>query len=531
MRRKENRLTQRLVLAVLASMVSMSLVAQQPTKRPQLVVGIVIDGLQEEYIDLLKGYFGEGGFNRLLRDGVVLENVDYGTAVDKAAATAMLFTGASPAVTGIPSTMLFDREKRQPYQVLHDPTKIGNYTDETYSPAALGVSTLSDEIRIDTDGIGYVYSVSPDATQAILMAGHAGNSAFWLNELSGKWATTTYYTDLPNTMRSRNATMPLATRLDTMSWEPSMSITDYPDVPEHKRTYPFRHIFQRNDKNRYRAYKISALVNSEVTDIATQYIKTISLGQRGVMDMLNIAYTVSPYIYTKSPDCRVETMDSYLRLDKDLQRLFATIESEVGMDNTLVFIAATPSRGRSRRDDEKWRIPYGEFSPRRAVSLLNMYLMAIHGNGEWVSGFFDGQIYLNHKLIDEREKDLSRMRAEAAEFMLRMSGVSEAYTLDEIITGRAGVKAEELRRNTSITSAGDVMVAINPGWTIAEEDETTPQTVTRTALSTAPVYILYPGVTPQRLSINIDARAIAPTVARLLRIRSPNAAECVPLRL
>lgn len=531
MRRKENHITQRLVFAVLASMVSMSIAAQMPAKRPQLVVGIVVDGLQEDYINLLKGYFGDGGFNRLMRDGVVLENVDYGTPLDLSAATAMLYTGAAPSVNGIPSTMVYDRNTQQQRHILLDPATIGNYTDETYSPTALTASTLSDEMRIDTDGLGYVYSISADATQSIIMAGHAGNSAFWINDITGKWATTTYYTDLPSTMRSRNASMPLSARLDTIAWEPAMKINDYPDLPEHKRAYPFRHIFSRSDKNRYRAYKISAPANSEITDVATQYIKTIALGQRGQMDMLNIAYTVSPYIYTKQSDSRVEQMDSYLRLDRDLQRLFAVIDQKVGLNNTLIFIAGTPARTRTRRDDEKWRIPYGEFSTRRAASLLNMYLMAIHGNGEWVSGFQDNQIYLNHKLIDERDKSLSQLRAEAAEFMLRMSGVSSAYTIDEIISGRGNEKSERLRQNISISTAGDIFVSVNPGWSITNAtDENTQNTVTRAALPTAPVYILAPGVQAQRITINIDARTIAPTVARLLRIRSPNAAECAPLR-
>ncbi len=86
------------------------------------------------------------------------------------------------------------------------------------------------------------------------------------------------------------------------------------------------------------------------------------------------------------------------------------------MDRTLVFVSGTPLTNRSRRDDEKWGIPSGILIT-QAVSLLNMYLMAIHGNGEWVSGYHDGQLYLNHKLIKERNKDLRSMRDESARFL------------------------------------------------------------------------------------------------------------------
>jgi hypothetical protein len=46
---------------------------------------------------------------------------------------------------------------------------------------------------------------------------------------------------------------------------------------------------------------------------------------------------------------------------------------------------------------------------------------------------------------------------------------------------------------------------------------------------TAPVFILAPVVKAERITTEIDARAIAPTVARILRIRSPNASELPPM--
>ena len=99
MRRKENRITSRIALAIIASMVTMGIVAQAPAKRPTLVVGIMVDGLNSDYLELLKGYFGEGGFKRLMRDGVTLENVEYGPGVDRASATAMISPEQQPQST------------------------------------------------------------------------------------------------------------------------------------------------------------------------------------------------------------------------------------------------------------------------------------------------------------------------------------------------------------------------------------------------------------------------------------------------
>jgi hypothetical protein len=227
-------------------------------------------------------------------------------------------------------------------------------------------------------------------------------------------------------------------------------------------------------------------------------------------------------------------MDSYLRLDRDLARIFDAIDAAgPGMDNTLVFVAGTPITRRQRRDDERWAIPYGEFSSRKAISLLNMYLMAIYGNGEWVSGYHDSQLFLNHKLIKDRSKDLNAMRTEAARFLEKMSGVSHAWTLDEVLSRQASEKPEEFRRNIVAASAGDIFVNIAPGWQEIDDDSDTeaPETVSRAVASTAPVYILAPQIAPRKIEVPVDARVIAPTVCRLLRIRSPNGASLSPLRL
>lgn len=533
MRRKENKIAQRIILSLIASMVTMSLSAQtSATKRPSLVVGIMIDGLNQEYINQLRDLFGNDGFNRILKDAAILQNVDYGTPLDIAAATAVVYSGAAPSINGIPSYEVYSSEKGKTYPILLDPSKIGNYTSETYSPSALLVSTLSDEVKIDGDGLNQVHSISPDAIQSIIMAGHAANSAFWINDNSGKWATTTFYKDVPKVISNRNYKTPLSTRLNTLEWKPTLSIHSYPDVPDHRRAYPFRYTFPQSERDRYRMFKQSACVNNEVTSIACEYISSLSLGShQGVIDMLNISYTLTPYQYTRTPDSRVETMDAYIKLDHDLAQLFSSIERTVGMKNTLVFIAGTPARPRSRRDDERWNIPYGEFSTRRAVSLLNMYLMAKHGNGEWISRIHNNNLYFNHKLIKDKNVDVVSLRQDAAQFLMRMSGVASAHTIDDILAARVGENPNALKRNTCIKYAGDIIISITPGWSITDSDTKTENNiVTRAVSATAPVYILAPSIASQTITYPVDARAIAPTVARILRIRSPNSAATMPLQ-
>lgn len=521
--------------ALVASIVSMSVSAQGPAKRPSLVVGIIVEGLNDDYLELLQQHFGNNGFRRLLDNSVKLENVEYGAGIDPTAAAAMLMTGTTPSVNGVVGKTIFETTTKRAVPTLKDSEYVGNFTAETYSPRGLLVSTLSDEVRISDSGVGLVYAIAPEPQTAVILAGHAGNSGIWINDVDGKWSTTTFYKDMPGNVSRRNYSTPLSQRLDTLAWRPSLPLDRYPDLPEHKKLYPFTHRFSAKDRDRYRAFKTSATVNTEVTDIATEYITGAKMGTRGVTDMLNIAYTLTPYEYTRDADNRIETQDAYIKLDAQLSRLFKAIENGPGLNNTVVFLAGIPSAPSYKRDDARWNIPYGEFSPRKAISLLNMYLIAIHGNGDWITGYHAHNFYLNQKLIKDRGLDLQTIRTEAAEFIGRMSGISRVYTIDDIIAGRIDDADRSLRRNTSLNVAGDFIVTIAPGWEVVEDDSLNADDnsgqVSRLATQTSPVFIMAPGLPASTLSTPVDACVISPTVARILRIRSPNAAAMPPLRL
>ncbi|MDE6684858.1 MAG: alkaline phosphatase family protein, partial [Duncaniella sp.] len=126
MSRKDLSLNARIVCAILASLVSIGANAAQPgvkapSPRPTLVVGIFVEGLTAEYVDLLRSNLTESGFNRLITDGITIRNVDYGPGIDATAASAILVSGASPSVNGIPAAMAWDPVTKREYPVLLDP--------------------------------------------------------------------------------------------------------------------------------------------------------------------------------------------------------------------------------------------------------------------------------------------------------------------------------------------------------------------------------------------------------------------------
>lgn len=516
----------RFLTSVLCGLVGISTVAMADPTRPKLVVGIMVDQLRTDYIDFLSSRFGKEGFNLLRSQGLYLKNLDYNVKdLDVVNSTAILYTGNFAPVSGIPAEKIFDSASKYPLPILNDPETLGNFTNETFSPKALRISTVSDELAVDGVGLGSIYSIAPHPMQAIIMAGHSGNSAFWICDQNGKWATTTYYKDVPTGIARRNYDTPLSHRLDTMVWTPSRPLDTYVGVPAQKKYIPFRHSFPKKANDRYGMFKESALVNREVTDVAIDYIKTLRLGQHTEeIDMLNLGYTVAPYKHAADSDMRLEMQDSYLRLDDQLARLFKAINESVGLENTLVFLVSTGYFDDSAPEDPKYRIPTGSFSMKRAVSLLNSYLSAKNGNDQYVDGSFRNMIYLDHGVIERHGLNLADVRRDARDFLTQMSGVTDVKSLTDII-GETTPELRSLNRGIDPKTAGDLRLEFAPGWTI--NDDVRFPTITwqvREGNPATPAFLMGPGVPAKVESQPVNATAIAPTLCSIMRIRSPNGA-------
>lgn len=505
------------------------------TERKKLVVTIVVDQLRSEQLELMRSRLTSRGFNRLLNGGAYIENMRFDIpSPDAASSTAIIFTGTYPNVNGIPSQNVYNTQTRSEEAVLTDRTQIGNFTKENFSPAALKVSTVADELRA-TDELSSVHAIAADPQVALIMAGHAGNSAFWISDANGNWASTTYYKLVPPIISQRNHNNPLSARIDTMEWRPSIPLISYVDLPESKQYIPFSYRFPKNDINRYRKVKCSPIGNKEVTDLAIDYINSLFLGRHSATDMLNIAYTVADYPYADQEDTRVETQDAYLRLDEQLARLLDAIDSTVGLKNALIVLTSTGYYVDASIPDERLRIPTGEFFPERALSLLNLYLMALYGNGQWVDTYYDKTFFLDRNLIKENGLDLAQVRAKSCEFLRQMTGVNAAYTFEEILNNPSTEVTRRMHRSMVHSLAADIFIEVYPGWKIVENTVGKKQPpkvniVRYNAIST-PCFIMADGIAPQRVTSAVDATALAPTMARLMHITPPNAAQAAPIPL
>lgn len=519
----------RLISTILLGLmtINVAVATDKDSGRPRLVVGIVVDQLRTDHLEYLRSLFGEKGFQRLMGKGVFVKDVDFKSHLDDpASATALIYSGAYPAVTGIPSEKIYYSASRKSEPALSDPSSLGNFTQEALSPANLRTSTISDEVVIDGEGLTSVYAISPNPQQAIIMAGHSGNCALWINDADGKWSSTAYYRDFPQFVTQINRNSPLRQRLDTIRWTPLLKTSEYPSVPASKQYYAFKYNFLGSDRDLYKRFKVSAPVNAEITDLAIRAIKDLPLGKRqNGIDMLSIGYTAAPYPYVNEGDGRIELADTYVRLDAQLGRLFDAIDKYVGLENSVIFLSSTGYYQDPTPVAEKYRIPGGEISMKRVESLLNSYLTAKYGNSDYIEKISDGQIYLNHKLLEAKTSDLNAAIADARDFIVKMSGVTSGKTLSEILSD-ATTEGERMRNSIDPKKSGDIFLIFSPGWKVTDDTQyPAVSTLQRDATPSTPFFLMAPNVTPTVITTPVDAVQIAPTISSTLHIRAPNGAS------
>lgn len=520
--RRMNKVLASLILALIAA----PLQAEMPMDAPKLVVGITVDQLRTDYLQMMQRYFGEKGFKRLMNGGVMYETMTFDFPnVDRSSATATIYTGTYPSYHGIISNTFYNVANKRVESILYDPNKMGNYTDEMVSPKNILTSTVCDELKIASDGISRVFSVAPSFEQAILGGGHAANSVFWIDDANGKWASSTHYTDIPIYIEQINTQSSLSKRIDTMIWVPTRPITDYTAMPYQNKDFLFKHIFGRAKHEKYSFFKTSALVNPEITAVASAFIEEGALGQQMFPDFLNVAYSAASYRDKSIQEYSLEIQDTYIRLDRELGKLLDLIDRKIGLQNAVVFLTSTGYFNGEGKELGTFQVPSGEFYPKRAVALLNMYLMAIYGQGDWVEGYHNRQIFLNRKLISDKLIDIQDIQTKAAEFIIQMTGVQDVTTSHNLLHDNWNNRVDDIRRGYHRKLSGDLLIEIQPGWEIVYEDVANTRDYVRNNAIESPLFFFGKNIKPAHIIRPVKATAVAPTVARILRIRSPNAAD------
>lgn len=525
----------RIITSLVAVLTIGSVQAQTSVREtPKLVIGITIDQLRGDYLELFQHTFTEKGFKRLLNEGLVYQNIKFDFPnLDDASAIATIYTGTNPFYHGIVGNKKYLASKQQEVFTFSDPEYLGNYTDDKVSPLALKASTVTDELKIASSGLSDVYSFAPQISQALITAGLRGNSAYWVDDYTGKWASTTYYKDFYWAIDQENRSgTDFSTKAWSLRWNPLLPIENYKAFPYMQDKSVFQHS-TGSDKSTYILAKQMPAVNENVRNSAIKLLTKAELGKRTSPDFLSLTFYAGNY--KEVGDYSYEIQDIYARLDRDIEALLNEVDKSVGLQNVFIFITSTGYYNYNEDNDKSKKegnstitnVPEKKFYVNRCEALLNMYLMAIYGkDNKWVDKFYNGQIFLNKELIKQKEISLQEIQNKAAEFVSEFTGVQEVYTSYQLQHGQWNPIMEYYRNAYTKETSGDLFVELQPGFrTVNEQDPSFKEKQIRNNAIICPVIFFGNNIKPSKIKRTIKATEIAPSVSYIMRIRPPNAAK------
>lgn len=513
---------------VLAVTLLIGIEAGASSRIPRLVVNITVDGLRSDLLEAFMPLYGQGGFRRLLAKGRVYTHAEYPyTDPTRASSVATIATGAVPYDHGIISSHWLNRLTLRPVFCVDDPDRQGVQTASRFSPKNLMVSTISDELKVATRGKAQVYSISPYSDAAVLGAGHAGDGAFWIDPVSGLWASSSYYCDvLPSwvTVQNNNG---LPSTLPQTVWKPATVLSGmFSYFPGGDIVEPFEHRFR--GQNAYTSFIYSGLVNEYCAALAMRCLQYSDMGRDDVPDYLALTLWAGGFQDKAVGEMPMEVQDTYVRLDSVLSSLITYATDVAGEGNTLFVITSTGTHREDNSALSQYRIPTGTFYINRTANLLNIMLMAAYGQGNYVEATYDNQIYLNHKLIEQKQLSFSDVLDRSQELLLQSQGVKDAYSSQRLTMGAWTPGISKIRNGYNPRLSGDIVVEVSPGWQLVDEANHLQRSV-RDSYLNFPIIFYGLDLPAETIETPVSTDCVAPTIAGAMRIRAPNACHTAAL--
>ncbi len=430
---------------------------------PKLAVVISVDQLRADYLQRFGPYFGEGGFRRLTKGGLVFEECHYAHAFTQTApGHATILTGAYPMTHGIIANEWLDRDLWEQVNNVEDRTSplVGlTPADATAallapkagrSPRTLRADTVGDQLKLRHGAKAKVFAASNKDRSAMLLAGRLADAAYW--DENGVMVTSRYYREqVPAWVAAFNAERRVHASFGKV-WERLLEPAIYDavqgpdDAPGEwaesgfTRTFPKKITGGRDAIGPafFTAFDNSPFSTEFLGEFVQRAIVEEKLGRNGATDLLCVSFSqVDTVGHNYGPDSH-EVMDAMLRLDRVLAGIFDRIDREVGLANCVVVLSADhgvaplPERVNAGRTDG----PGGRFKVGELDAAGRKALDAAFGAPEAPEYWFtrdNNGFHLRAPVLAAKKLNRSEVAAVLRDAVAALPFVAQAYTRDQIM--------------------------------------------------------------------------------------------------
>jgi predicted AlkP superfamily pyrophosphatase or phosphodiesterase len=378
--------------------------------KPKLVVILVIDQFRGDYLDRYRNDLKTpNGFNLFLKRGAYFSTCYYDYANTKTApGHATIGTGAYTDGHGIGSNEWWDLSR-------NTDRVISSVEDERYrlvgtfddlpvpppptpapadprigaSPLNLRATTLGDEVRLATQGRAKLYGISLKDRAAILPAGQTANGAFWIDNATGRFVTSTYYmSQLPDWATKFNKGPRVAQAVKEAGLEETTQF--------------------------YAMVGRTPAANSYELDFARALIDAEKMGQHDVTDVLTVSLSANDILgHQMGPDSDAER-EMVIGLDRDLDSFFSYLDKKVGLANVIVAFTADHGVASIPSESAKLGVASARIDLEALTNDINATLNARFSPGKDVKYFLPGLELPNLALDPRAFGTVSEKEAEQA---------------------------------------------------------------------------------------------------------------------
>jgi predicted AlkP superfamily pyrophosphatase or phosphodiesterase len=303
---------------------------------PKLVVILVIDQFRGDFLERYRDNLtAPNGFNLFLKRGAYFTDCmyDYGNT-KTAPGHATIGTGAYTDGHSIGSNEWWDvtRNTDRVISSVEDERYrlVGTFDDLPApppgtplptaprigsSPRNLQATTIGDEVRLATSGESRLFGISLKDRAAILPAGQSANAAYWIDNATGRYVTSTYY-------------MP-----ELPAW-----VTAFNKGPRVKQAVKDAGL---DDTTQFYALvgRMPA-ANAYELDFAQALIDNEHLGEGKTTDVLTVSLSANDISgHQMGPDSDAER-EMVQGLDRDLDHFFTALDKKFGLQNVVVAFTA-----------------------------------------------------------------------------------------------------------------------------------------------------------------------------------------------
>ncbi len=518
------------------------LIAEPALQHPKLVVGIVVDQMRWDYLYRFYDRYQANGFKRLLNDGFSCENtlIDY-IPTFTAPGHSSVYTGSVPALTGIAGNDFIIQATGKSLYCTEDTSVRSVGADSKagqMSPRNLLTTTVTDELKLATNFRSKVIGIALKDRGGILPAGHTANAAYWFDDKSGNWISSTYYmSDLPQWAKDFNA-QKLAETYLKLDWNPLFPIDTYvqtlPDDSKYEGkfsgtaapTLPVK--TSALYKGNLGMIRSTPYGNTITLDMAVAAINGEQLGQHDVTDFLALSFSSTDYVGHQFGPNSVEVEDTYLKLDQNFASLFTFLDAKLGKGNYTVFLTADHGAAHNTAFLKDHGIPAGTWDDGAVRDSLNKVLLQKYHVEKLVLSMANYQVNFNYKDLQYAKLDIDAVKKDCIDYLEKSPGV--AYAVDLKKAQSANIP-EELRlriiNGYNTARSGEIQVILFPGWFTGHGSGDSGPTGTTHGTwnpydTHIPLVFMGWGIPHGHLNRETHMTDIAPTVAALLHIQAPN---------